>query len=63
MPTLILSRALLRLVGVDYDDLGSVLSHDATQALRPFLEWREFDLGQPIHVRELPGRLRFELTQ
>ena len=44
MPTLILSRALLRLVGVDYDDLGSVLSHDATQALRPFLEWQDFDL-------------------
>jgi hypothetical protein len=63
MPTLTLSRALLGLIGVDHDDLGSVLSHDATQALRPFLEWRDFDLGQPIHVRELPERRRFELTQ
>jgi hypothetical protein len=63
MPTLILSRALLRLIGVDHDDLGPVLSHDATQALRPFLEWKDFDLGQPIHVRELPERRRFELTQ
>jgi hypothetical protein len=36
MPMLTLSRALLRLIGVDHDDLGSVLSHDATQALRPF---------------------------
>ena len=63
MPTLILSRALLRLIGVDHDDLRSVLSHDTTQAFRPFLEWRDFDLGQPIHVRELPERLRFELTQ
>jgi hypothetical protein len=63
MRTLTLSRALLRIVGVDHDDLGPVLSHDATQALRPFLEWKHFDLGHPIHVRELPGRLRFELTQ
>jgi hypothetical protein len=35
MPTLNLSWALLRLVGVDHGDLGSVLSPDATQALRP----------------------------
>jgi hypothetical protein len=29
----------------------------------PSLEWRDLDLGQPIHVRDLPERLRFELTQ
>jgi hypothetical protein len=63
MPTLTLSRGLLRLIGVDHDDLGSLLSHDATQALRPFLEWQDFDPGQPIHVRELPERRRFELRQ
>jgi hypothetical protein len=30
--------------------------------MRPFLEWQDFDLGQPIHVRELPQRRRFELS-
>jgi hypothetical protein len=46
---------------VDYYNLGSVL--DATRALRPFLESYGFDLGDPIHVCELPERRGFQLTQ
>jgi hypothetical protein len=63
MPTLTLSRALLRLSGVDHDNLGPVLTHDAARALRPFLESYGFDLGDPIHVRELTERRGFQLTQ
>ncbi len=63
MPALTLSRALLRLSGVDYYNLGSVLSHDATRALRPFLESHGFDLSHPINVHELPERRGFQLTQ
>jgi hypothetical protein len=58
MPTLTLSRALLRLSGVGYYNLGSVLTHHATQALWPFLESHGFDLGQPINVRELRGPVK-----
>jgi hypothetical protein len=63
IPSLTLSRALLRLSGVDYYNLGSVLTQDASRALRPFLESHGFDLGQPIHVRELPEGRGFQLTQ
>jgi hypothetical protein len=63
MPMLALSRALLRLSGVDHYNLGSVLTQDATRALRPFLEAHGFDLGQPIQVRELAERRGFEPTQ
>jgi hypothetical protein len=48
---------------VDHHNLGPVLTHDATRALRPFLVSHGFDLGDPIHVRELPERRGFELTQ
>jgi hypothetical protein len=48
---------------VDHHNLGPGLTHDATRALRPFLVSHGFDLGDPIHVRELPERRGFELTQ
>jgi hypothetical protein len=63
MPTLTLSRALLRLADVAPDNLGPVLTHVAARALRPFLESHGFDLGQPIHVHKLPERRGFQLTQ
>jgi hypothetical protein len=40
-----------------------VLTHDATQALRLFLESHGFDLGHPIHVRELTERRGVQRTQ
>jgi hypothetical protein len=63
VPALTLSRALLRLSGVDHHKLGVVLTHDATQAPRPFLESHGFDLEHPIHARQLPERRGISLTQ
>jgi hypothetical protein len=50
MPTLTLSRALLRLSGVDYCNLGHVLTQDATRALRPFLEPYGFERRRYSHA-------------
>ncbi len=63
MSTLTLSRTVLRIRGVDPDTLGAVLTREIAQALRPFLESHGFDLGRPIHVRQLPDRRGFHLTQ
>jgi hypothetical protein len=30
----------------------------STQALGSYLEWRDFNLGQSIDIREVPGGLR-----
>jgi hypothetical protein len=63
MSTVTLNRTVLRIRGVDPDTLGAVLTPEIAQALRPFLVPHGFDLERPIHVRELPERRGFHLTQ
>jgi hypothetical protein len=64
MASLTVSRAALRMYGVEPDRLRSPeLPIEATQALCDVLAEHGFDDTRPIHVTELPERQGFHLTQ